>query len=642
MFMDEETATATTDSQDAPDTQDSEYHRRVVKQITRRFDMSLKAQGPRRRQWRRNEEMINGDHFAIFTNHDPNKSKVWMNLCHEVVETIMPILTDILPKPDVIPDPATIENINLKAMMDTAQKIEDGVYHQWRGAEMTEEWPMVAKSALIYGNGPVRMLPGDGKFMDIEPVPIFGWFLAPNAISVKKSSWIMTAAPTYLSDLRRTYGDDAKGIKPQGRLDAFLCFHLFPEKNRDGGGETMSGTAAESATMTDLVGTDEEAGQNDLDQVLLIDAWLDHEVNYDDDAYISEEGGEVPEPRKTYRHITIAGDRVLVDEETDYKIGDPPFTQIINYPQPNSPWGKGESEQIEMLNLAADVILSEAVDATIMAGNPPLKITKDVRNENPGGVKIGPREEVVVPNRLSLVEWMEHKGLPPEMTRLPLMFLELINTVSGVTDVTQGNKPGQVTAGYAIKALQGAAQGRIRFKEKSSLRGPLVDIYRHIMRHIKENLDKPVVFIKRDRMNGDFRPAEYGAEDFKDQDFIIRAGVPITENAAEMMDLIVQIAPLAGLTPEEFVELLPSEIRDVIQSVRNRSQGKGPLQGIDPSLLTEGEKEILQGDDEDAIAELLYSLQQRGIYSPPAQDFQSGMAPGGPTGSPQAGQPSTG
>lgn len=628
--MDEDTATATTDSQDAPE-RDGEFHRRVTKQIIRRFDMSLKAQGPRRRQWRRNEEMINGDHFAIFTPEElEGKSKVVLALCFEVVETIMPILTDILPKPDVIPDPASIDNIDLKAMMDTAQKVEDGIYHQWRGAEMAEEWPMMAKSALIYGNGPVRMLPGDGKFMDIEPVDVFGWFLDPSAKSVKKASWIMTATPVYLSELCRIYGEDARGIKAQGRLDAYRSFHLFPEKNRDGGSETMSGTAAESATMTDLVGTDEEAGQHDLDQVLLVDAWLDHDVNYDEEV-ISDEGGEAPKALEKYLHVTIAGDRVLVYEESDYEIGSPPFTQIINYPQPNSPWGKGESEQIETMNLAADVILSEAVDATILAGNPPLKITQDVKKLNPNGVKMGPREEIVLPNRLSLVEWMEHKNIPSEMSRLPTMFLELINTVSGVTDVTQGNKPGQVTAGYAIKALQSAAQGRIRFKEKLSLRGPLVDIYKHIMRHIKDDLNKPIAFIKRDRMGGDFRPASYGPDDFKDQDFIVRAGIPITENATEFMDLIVQIAPLAGLTPEQFIELLPSEIRDVIQSVCNRSQGAGPLAGIDPSLLTEDERKILQSSDEDAINNLLYSLQQRGIYSPPAQDFQSGMA--------QAGQP---
>ncbi len=620
------------------DFQDLEFHRRVTKQIIRRFDMSLKAQGPHRRQWRRNEEMVNGDHFAIFKNHDPDKSKVVLNLCFEVIETIMPILTDILPKPDVMPDPATIENIDLKTMMDTAQKIEDGVYHQWRGAEMPEEWPMAAKSALLYGNGPIRMLTGDGKFMEIDPVDIFGWFLDPSTKSVKKASWIMTAMPIYLSTLHRTYGDKAKGVKAQGRLDAFRSFHLFPEQSRGTSSETMSGTAPETASITDLVGTGEKADKDNLDQVLLIDAWLDHEVDYDEE-FVSEEGGEAPKSRETYRHITIAGDRVLVYEESDYEIGDPPFTQIINYPQPNSPWGKGESEQIETMNLAADVILSEAVDGTILAGNPPLKITQDVKKANPNGIKVGPKEEIVLPNRLSLVEWMQHKGLPAEAMRLPMMFVDFINTVSGVTDVTQGRTPARVTAGYAIDKLQSAAQGRIRFKEKSSLRGPLVDIYKHIIRHIKNNLKEPVAFIKRDRMSGAYRPASYGADDFKDQDFIVRAGIPITENKSQMMELIIQIAPILGLTPDELIELMPSEIRDVIQSVRNRSQNAGPLAGIDPSLLSEGEQEILNSGDEDAIAKLLYSLQQRGLYTPPAQNFQSGMAPGGPMGSPQAGQP---
>ncbi len=593
----------------------------IVKAVRRRFDISLRQSADRRRQWRRNEQLVYGDHYAIFKNLDKTKSRIILNLIFETIETIMPHLAEILPKPDVLPEPTQTEGpINITNLMELARKMEDGIYHQWRKAEADETWMMALKAALIYGNSPIRMLPGE-QYIDIELIDIFSWFPDPFAGRFKKAQWYITASPVYLTEIARIYGPEkVRGLKGEGRLDQYRSFHLFPEQHRDRKAGTTPGNLMEQPGSADYGRTGELAHGNMLDQTLLIDLFCAHDLEDDIDPRPNQ--GEAPAPRETYLHATIAGDRLIVEpEDSDYEIKDPPFTDIVNYPQPNSLWGIGEPEQLETLNLAADVILSEAVDGAVLAGNPPIMATKDLKADNPHGIKMGPRETIWLPTRASLVKWLEAKGLPPQMMGLPMLLMDMANSVSGVSDVVKGRREGAVTAASAIERLQQAAQSRIRFKEQYSIRVPLGHIYNHIAKFIQNNVTEPEAFLKRDRATGDYRPSSYSAEDFDGQKFWIRAGVPLTENKAELIQLLTELAPLLQLPPDVLLELMPSEIRDMILAVLNRKRKEGVLAGVDMEQLTPEEQAILQGDDEDAIMNLLISLQQRGVYSPQQQNL---------------------
>ena len=598
-----------------------EAETQIVKAVRRRFDISLRESADRRRQWRRNEQLVYGDHYAIFKNLDKTKSRIILNLIFETIETIMPHLAEILPKPDVLPEPTQTEGpINITELMELARKMEDGIYHQWRKAEADETWMMALKAALIYGNSPIRMLPGE-QYIDIELIDIFSWFPDPFAGRFKKAQWYATASPVYLTEIARIYGPEkVRGLKGEGRLDQYRSFHLFPEQHRDRKAGTTPRNLMEQSGSADYGRTGELAHGNMLDQTLLIDLFCAHDLEDDIDPRPNQ--GEAPAPRETYLHATIAGDRLIVEpEDSDYEIGDQPFADIVNYPQPNSLWGIGEPEQLETLNLAADVILSEAVDGAVLAGNPPIMATKDLKADNPHGIKMGPRETIWLPTRASLVKWLEAKGLPKEMLALPMLLMDMANSISGVSDVIKGRREGAVTAASVIARLQQAAQSRIRFKEQYSIRVPLGHIYNHIAKFIQNNVTEPEAFLKRDRATGDYRPSSYSAGDFDGQKFWIRAGVPLTENKSELIQLLTELAPLLQLPPDVLLELMPSEIRDMILAVLNRKRKEGVLAGVDMEQLTPEEQAILQGDDEDAIMNLLISLQQRGVYSPQQQNL---------------------
>jgi len=591
----------------------------LITQGRRRFVMSLRDMQARRRRWRRNEQLISGDHFAVFPDLPDDKSRIVFNACHEVIETIMPILTDLLPVPEVKPRPrGSVAGLDLRGLIAQAEMLESGIEDQWEINDMDESWAMALKSSLDFGNGPMRVLDYK-KQLIIDLVDIFGWFPAPNYRGIKFAQWICTATPVYLSEIADTYGTKAiKDLRPEGKLDHFRTFHLHKAGETSSTPHSISHSRPEQSGSDDFVKVDEYRHGDRLGEALLIDLWCQHSLEQDmNDPTASEPGTD--KPLEHYQHLTWASNRVLAfEKESKYEIGDPPFVEIVNYPQPNSGWGQGEPDQIEQMNLAIDVILSEATDAAIMAGNPPLIISSDVANVNPAGIKIQAGKVLIKPNRSSIIEWMQSWQMPQYMQALPVMMADFINTISGVHDVSQGRKPGQVTAAAAIQKLQEAAQSRVRFKVKASMRGPIKHLYEIILRFIIKNVTETQSRLGRDKQTGNIVIRQYSGEGIKEGDFIVVAGEPLFQNKADFVNFLLQIQMPLGLLPEEMVQLMPAEIRGVIMAIRSSQQGADAMMGIDKAQLTEEEMEIINGDDEDARTRLLVVLRKRGAYNPPS------------------------
>ena len=238
--------------------------------------------------------------------------------------------------------------------------------------------------------------------------------------------------------------------------------------------------------------------------------------------------------------------------------------------------------------------------------------------QNPEGIRIEAGKHIVMPNRSSIVEWMQSWNMPAYMQSLPAMLVDFINRISGVHDASTGRKPGQVTAASAIAKLQEAAQSRVRFKVKSSIRGPIKHLYKIMLRHIIENIKEMQTRLGLDKQTGNIVVRQYSGDGLNVDDFVVTAGQPLFQNKADFVNLMLQLQPSLNLMPEEMVQLMPSEIRGVIMSIRSRQQGADALEGIDMAQLKPEEKEILLGDDEDARTALLMLLRKRGAYNPPS------------------------
>lgn len=591
----------------------------LINQGRRRFVLSLRDQQKRRQRWRRNEQLIAGDHFAVFQDLPEDKSRVVYNAIHEVIETIMPILTDLLPVPEVKPRPTgEVAGLNLRDLMAQAEMLEAGVEDQWEVNNLDESWSMALKSSLDYGNGPMRILTYR-KELYVDLIDIFSWFPSPNYRGVKFAQWICTATPVYLSEIAATYGTKiVKGMKTEGKLDHYRNYHLFNKGETASTPHSISNSRPEQSGSDDFVLSEESRPGDRLGEVLLVDMWCVHSLEKTQ-GDLTEPTESYAEPLQAYQHLTWAGDRIChFQTESKYEIGAPPFIDIVNYPQPNSGWGQGEPDQIEQMNLAIDVILSEATDGAIMAGNPPMKITKDVQQLNPQGIRAQAGKNIVMPNRSSIVEWMQSWQMPAYMQTLPVMMADFINTISGVHDVSQGKKPGQVTAASAIAKLQEAAQSRVRFKVKASMRGPIKHLYELILRHIIDNVSETQSRLGRDKQTGNTVIRQYSGKDLKLADFVVTAGQPLFQNKADFVNLLLQLQLPLGLLPDEMIQLMPPEIRSTIMAIRSSQQGADAREGIDMAQMTPEEKEILNGDDEDARTALLMRLRKRGAFNPPS------------------------
>ena len=592
----------------------------LINQGRRRFVLSLRAQQARRKRWRRNEELISGDHFAVFPDLPEDKSRIVFNACHEVIETIMPILTELLPIPEVTPRPQQmIEGMNLREYMAQAEALEAGIEDQWEKHDLDEYWSDALKSSLDFGNGPMRILTYQGDLV-IDLIDIFSWFPSPNYRGVKSAQWLITAAPVYLSDIAATYGSDSvKNLKIEGKLDHYRTYHLFKGDQSSRTPHSISHSRPEQSGTDDFVIAEDGKPGDRLGEALLIDLWCIHSL--EGEGFDPTEPSEAKEDKALtqYQHLTWVSDRVLAfEQQSKYEIGSPPFIDIVNYPQPNSGWGQGEPDQIEQLNLAIDIVLSEAVDGAIMAGNPPLVVEKSVLKENPEGIRMKAGKHIIVPNRGSLIKWMESWQMPQYMHTIPVMMADFINTISGVHDVSQGRKPGQVTAASAIAKLQEAAQSRVRFKVRASMRGPVKYLYKLILRHIIENVHDTQSRVTIDKQTGNMVTKQYSGKGLKLEDYEVKAGVPLFQNKADFVNLLLQLQMPLGLMPEEMVQLMPPEIRSAIMAIRSSQQGADVYEGIDMNQLTPEEKEILQGGSEDETMALLMQLRQRGAYNPPS------------------------
>ena len=399
----------------------------LINEGRRRFVMSLRTQNGRRKRWRRNEELMAAQHFNAFPNMPEDKSKIVYNACHEVVETIMPIMIDLTPVPEIEPDPASVEGVNMREFTQVAESLEAGIEDQWEKADLDELWPMAVKSSLVYGNGPGRMLDYRKKLI-IDLIDIFTWFLTPHCKSYKWSQWIITATPVFISEIIDVYGTSkSKGLQPEGKLDNYRTYHLFRQGALDTAPHSISHATPETSSQDDFVATNEYGKGERLGQVLLIDIWSMHDleksINLEKTA--TGEGSEAESPLSNYQHLVFAGKNILdYQRETKYEIGKPPFFDIVNYPSPNSPWGMGEPDQLESMNMAINIVLSEATDGAAMAGSPPVKVSADIIKANPGGIKMRAGKKIIVPHRGSVLEWMQSWQMPPYMQSLPIMFID--------------------------------------------------------------------------------------------------------------------------------------------------------------------------------------------------------------------------
>lgn len=176
--------------------------------------------------------------------------------------------------------------------------------------------------------------------------------------------------------------------------------------------------------------------------------------------------------RPGIREICIVGENVLSDRESEF--GDIPLAHMVNLPIPFSPFGQGEPEALEQLQLALNSLITDLVNHFHYHGAPALAMPLEVAQRIQGfasGVYTAPYGEIwEIPNDLmqkwgidKIVSFIEAPPLPADFWRMFDLLLSMIDKEGQVTEALEGEGKAHWSGDLAAR-LQEAARGLIAWK----------------------------------------------------------------------------------------------------------------------------------------------------------------------------------
>lgn len=389
-----------------------------------------------------------------------------MNIARNVIQTVLPIMTDTEPGFSVGPkepndyDFANLLSILVKTWWDTRtcgyQIVETFFYMLTLGTGIIKvTWDPEENFSI-----------GDVKIETVDPRDIFP---CDGAVDFDKNcQWVIHRTkksiaevkqkfPKVSSEIRRIASSGSNGSDKQDETMQAMTLR---------GDIVLVSPIDQKNTKTDAVDVQNYYG-DDTKEIELIELWIN------DSTYTEElsDNGKDKITKKKYprgKLITVIPECKLhcQSAENPYDDGKWPFVRFVDFVIPGQFWGEGEIEHVIPINRIINKIVGNILDYMNMMGNP-VWIIDSNSGVTPEMIsnQIG---LIIVKNPGTVIDRLIPPALPAYIIQLYNQMLQFSDTVTGVHDVTQGRKPVGVTAAEAITTLQDAAQTRIRLKERNA------------------------------------------------------------------------------------------------------------------------------------------------------------------------------
>lgn len=177
--------------------------------------------------------------------------------------------------------------------------------------------------------------------------------------------------------------------------------------------------------------------------------------------------------RPILRQIRTIVNAAVDDRECEFV--DIPMCLNINIPIPYSPYGQGEPERLQGLQMAINSVISDMVTHWHMHAQPAEFIPESVNQALPSFAQkqytATPGTKFIVPDNImqqlqgKMGWYMDPPKIPADAVGLLQLLLKLIDDESEQSEVLQG-KASASWSGEAINALQHAARGSIGWKSR--------------------------------------------------------------------------------------------------------------------------------------------------------------------------------
>ncbi len=429
--------------------------KKAIKLFERLFQKAKKARKPYDEKWLDYYKMFRGKQWKD-ARPSYRHSEV-VNLIFRAIQAEVPILTDVLPKPEFIPqEPSDAE---LAAILNDVMNA-DWSYNNW-AYNFTE----TLFDSHIYGTG--FGTPGfDPEACDgigsasFESADPFYQYPDPSGTNVnsKKSNYYITAEPIDLDVLKAKYPHVAQYLKPD--------VLEMSRRDKQANDQVRYKSPTDNRSIVDGTRSfDLEQGNEALEGIL----WIKDEAVVEEEAKQADDSGQeksvfikklkYPNGRKI---VVVSG--VLCEDEPmeEWREKKFPAIRLTNYMLPREFWGMSDVEQLESPQKIFNKLVSFQLDIMTLMGNPVWVVdtTSGIDTDN-------------LVNRPGLIIEKEPDS---EASRLPGVSMDAsvmqmidrmkmwFDDVSGSTDASRGVKPEGVTAASAIEALQDAQQTRLRQK----------------------------------------------------------------------------------------------------------------------------------------------------------------------------------
>ena len=578
-----------------------------IPQVRDWLDKSKKARANQADRWRKNERLYYGRHWANPSKGTENQSRMIFNFPLAVVETILPIINDFQPTVDVMP-----QEKNDVFFADMMQKRFQQIVDE---TDLYGKIIQAVKDSLIYSNGFLQILPvvtEDGVFksFDIQVIDPFTVVPHPYAtdLDLKAGEYFMFAVPMETSRIFREFGVKAPA---DGKLDEYKAY----QKVNDNGG-------IESANV-----------ESEYDMALVIECY----------------SNEADKEKYPYgRHTVVVGDKLVVDEPLElYRM---PVFMVSNYKSPHNFWGQGETDLVRTQTKSINETFSAINENIRKVGFPIRKVTQRAKGQMTRPITGAPGEEITVVDP-SDVTFETPPPIPGYIQNYIGQVSQFMEAITGVNDVTQGRKPGGVTSGRAIVALQEASQTRIRFKINKEVARLTKEIGEFMVQMIL-TFDEEIRSIRERDAEGQFQFTEFNpmavydadgnlegtpsfdpgtAKRLQDSEFDVdvTTGSRYAQGRVANEERALQLFEAGIYGIEEVVNALNvPDKQDIIQSWYVRNQQVPPKQQVEQAEMMQEQlgqlvAQVMQegpgGPGEEALAQMV--MQNPALTESP--DFQS-------------------
>lgn len=406
----------------------------LVSLIKHKYNEAYSAKTSRMESWRKCKEAYTGD---LFEQRLPDyKAKEISNYIFSTVETIKPIMLSNYPKTIALPRSSTD--------FTKAKLVQNALDFEWKREKMFQKLTHALHYVLVYGTAAIY-LPWNGSEnggvgnVNAVVVSPFNLFPDPRATNDRDAEYIIYAANKPAGEIIQGYPEKAEEIKMQ------LTTNADPNLN-DG----------------------EENGNNK--SLLYLEAYIkdyavETQIEDETDESGNPTGNKLKKTKAKYpngRRIIIAGDVLLDDSENPYKDGRAPFVTFRCYDLPDSYWGLSEVEMLISPQEHMCKLTNSILENAALMGNPVWVLDKN------SGV-----EKNSLTNRPGLVVRKNpgtevKRDVPPNIPAYTMQMVDVLKSdierISGIFDVTRGERPAGISAASAISTLQESSQGRIRLK----------------------------------------------------------------------------------------------------------------------------------------------------------------------------------